>query len=75
MGYRNKDGTWHDSCLDKVRPHEPIFVLRAQDKLAPRLVRLWGEMAADTDCPVDKIEEAFATADEMEQWPDRKFPD
>ena len=75
MGYRNEDGTWHDSCLDKVKPGEPIFVLRAQDKLAPRLVRLWAEMARDADCPSDKIAEAFITAGEMEAWPDRKFPD
>ena len=75
MGYRNEDGTWHDRCLDKVKPNEPIFVLRAQDKLAPRLVRLWAEMAADVECEHTKVAEAFTTADSMEQWPDRKFPD
>jgi hypothetical protein len=75
MGYRNEDGTWHDRCLEKVHPNEPIFVLRAQDKLAPALVRAWADLARLHGCPPSKVSEAHKTADAMEVWQVRKFPD
>ncbi len=75
MGYRNLDGTWHDRCLEKVKPNEPIFVLRAQDKYAPALLRLWADLADSTGCPAHKVQEVRNTADEMETWPTRKYPD
>ena len=75
MGYRKEDGTYHDTCLDKLKPGEPFFVLRAQDITAPRLVRLWAEMAGDQVCPRDKILEAQNTAADMEDWPARRYPD
>lgn len=75
MGYLKADGTWHDTCLDNLKPGEPFFVLRAQDITAPRLVRLWAAMASDQVCPQDKIYEAFNTAAAMEDWPVRKYPD
>lgn len=34
------------SCLNKARLDEPIFVLRAKDKLTPAVVGLWAEQAA-----------------------------
>jgi hypothetical protein len=30
-----------DQCLAKVGDDEPIFVLRAQDRFAPTVVRVW----------------------------------
>jgi uncharacterized protein (UPF0147 family) len=68
----------NDSCLAKAADDEPIFVLRAQDKSAPRTVRRW---ASDNKATLDraKYEEAHALADEMEAWQARtgraKWPD
>jgi hypothetical protein len=62
-------------CFAKAADDEPVFVLRAQDKLAPDLVREWAVRAAEHECSVAKVNEAFALADKMEAWPTRKFPD
>jgi hypothetical protein len=72
-----------DRCLQKVSDDEPIFVLRAQDRLAPALVREWVRQmsmhAALNNLNADEIQarakEALELADRMEQWPTRKYPD
>jgi len=64
-----------DTCLEKAADDEPIFVLRAQDMLAPGTVRFWAERAAANGCPPEKVQEAYALAERMEQWPTRKTPD
>ena len=64
-----------DTCLQKAADVEPIFVLRAQDELAPILVRLWADMAENLGTNNDKVEEAINLAAMMEQWPNRKLPD
>jgi hypothetical protein len=63
-------GTKHnDSCLAKAAPDEPLFVLRAQDRLAPKIVRYWAmEAGALGRVPFSKVNEAFALADRMEAW-------
>lgn len=70
-------GTKHnDSCLTKAADDEPIFVLRAQDRTAAQVVRIWtdyNEMRLGADHP--KIVEARALADRMDAWPNRKLPD
>jgi len=75
MGHRKDDGSWHDTCLDKLEHGEPFFVLRAQDIWATVLVRLWATFASITGCPPEKIAEAHETATLMELWSPRKFPD
>lgn len=70
MGYKPTDVT-----LSKVSDDEPIFVLRAQDKLAPMVVRYWAELAEAEGTPAEKVDEAVAHADVMEAWPTRKVPD
>jgi hypothetical protein len=64
-----------DTCLQKAAEDEPIFVLRAQDRLAPTIVRDWATLARDHGCAPAKVQEAFRLADQMEQWPTRKYPD
>ena len=65
-----------DTCLQKAADDEPIFVLRAQDITAPAIVRMWAEMQKLHPIRAEeKIREALALADRMEQWPTRKFPD
>ena len=64
-----------EGCLGKAAPDEPVFILRAQDKLAGRLVRIWANWAEDNDCPPAKVKEARELAEAMENWPHRKCPD
>ena len=64
-----------EGCLGKAAEGEPVFVLRAQDKLAPMLVEFWAEMARANGCPKDKADDARVVADQMRKWPDRKCPD
>jgi cob(I)alamin adenosyltransferase len=62
-------------CIAKAADDEPVFVLRAQDKLAPDLVRAWAREAERNGCPIDKCVEAMKLAEAMEAWPNRKYPD
>lgn len=57
-----------DSCLLKAGDDEPIFVLRAQDRLAPHVVRHWAKLAEASGTPSAKVEEARALAELMTDW-------
>ncbi len=75
MGFKHDD-----KCLEKVGDDEPIFVLRAQDRLAPQLVRDWllRAKAYNGNLSREKIKEAQDLADLMEDWQREngsKFPD
>lgn len=75
MGMKMLDGTFKDTCLDKVEPGEPIFVLRARDPLAAILVQQWASMARAGGTPRAKVSEALRIADDMDAWPEKKHPD
>ena len=63
-------------CIAKAADDEPVFVLRAQDMLAPDIVREWAHQAGlflGNNHP--KVQESLKLADLMEQWPTRKYPD
>jgi hypothetical protein len=65
-------------CLGRADDDEPLFILRAQDRLAAPLVWLWAELAHRLGVP--KALEATAIAEDMNRWgrthPDRvKWPD
>lgn len=64
-----------EGSLGKAADDEPVFILRAQDELASRLVRQWAVLAQTKGSPRAKYEEAHALADRMEAWPNRKIPD
>ena len=64
-----------EGCLGKAADDEPVFVLRAQDKLAPGLIELWAEGAEGHRCAPEKVAEARALAARMRAWPNRKYPD
>ena len=77
MGYKATD-----TCLQKAAEDEPIFVLRAKDKLAPSIVRRWADLAeaaSHPDSPTrDKVREARLFAKTMEGWQQKngsKIPD
>lgn len=73
---RKKDElTDPESCLSKAGFEEPLFVLRATDKLSPLLVRIWVDLARMHGAPTEKLLEAAQIAEAMELWPARKFPD
>lgn len=56
-------------------PDEPVFVLRAQDCLAPEMIEKWVIRARALNVNVDKMNDASSVAEEMLQWPTRKIPD
>jgi hypothetical protein len=66
-------------CLGKADDDEPVFILRAQDKLAPILVSLWVDLAAAHGAPADKVREAARLIGLMTNWQERtgraKWPD
>ncbi len=70
MGFKN-----NDRVLDKISDDEPIFVLRAQDKFAPILIRLWADLAQQYGISEERHNEAIDLVEEMESWPTRKYPD
>ena len=55
-----------EGCLGKAADDEPVFVLRAKDRLAPMIVEIWAEMAALLDSP--KADDANRLAGMMRTW-------
>ena len=55
-------------CIAKAADDEPVFVLRAQDKFAPDVVRGWAALAKAAGVPLEKRLEAELLAIEMEAW-------
>jgi hypothetical protein len=64
-----------DGCIAKAADDEPVFVLRAQDILAPTHVRDWADHAELRGFNPAKVKAARDTANAMERWPKRKYPD
>lgn len=64
-----------NGCWAKAADDEPVFVFRAQDKLAPGFVRQWAAQAHALGMSQAKVGAALKTADLMEAWPTRKLPD
>jgi hypothetical protein len=66
-----------NSCLNRAADDEPIFVLKATDELAPRVIREWAsEYSYTKDINGHKMttkqrakyNEALLIADKMETW-------
>ena len=57
-----------DPCHEKAAPDEPIFTLRAKDRLAPGMVEQWAMSARAVGCPEAKVQEALACAQAMREW-------
>ena len=57
-------------------PDEPVFVLRAQDVIAPTVIRLWADIAELQGVDVEKVANARRIALHMDHWTgDKKTPD
>lgn len=54
---------------------EPVFLLRAQDMLAPDLVAAWARQAARSGVSYEMCQMALQHADRMRDWPKKKTPD
>lgn len=66
----------NSKCIENAKDDEPIFTLRAQDRYAPSIVRMWVQMTGLAGTA--KGEEALLVASQMEKWADQngsKVPD
>jgi hypothetical protein len=75
---KHKEKSDPNSCLNKAADLEPVFVLRANDKLAPELVEKWAADAERHGCGEAKVREARNAAEAMRAWGKEqgsKFPD
>ena len=59
-----------EGCLGKSQDDEPVFVLVARDRYAASTVRKWAETVAHFHGYSEKIDEAYAVANEAHS-PDR----
>lgn len=62
----------------KIPADEPVFLLRAQDKVAPETVYLWAVAAKKAGADEEIVEHAFDHADLMLDWQKKhgcKVPD
>jgi len=64
-----------EARLTSIYGDEPIFVLRAQDILAPEIVREWAHRARVSKVNAQKVVDAQNIADAMEEWQVKKIPD
>lgn len=55
-------------CLGRAVLDEPVFILRAQDKLAPRVVVWWATLADQAGYSEDKVRAALMVAKQMADW-------
>lgn len=55
-------------CLVNAAPDEPVFILRAQDLVAPAAVRAWAEYARRAGTPEAKCKAAEKVAADMDAW-------
>ncbi len=57
---------------------EPVFVLSAQDQLAPVVIKIWALLEESLGTSQEKVNEARLVAEDMEVWQlnnTRKIPD
>lgn len=59
----------------KIPENEPVFLLRAQDKVASRVVRVWAWEHEHEGGDKKLSEMAMLHADKMEAWPVKKLAD
>jgi len=67
-----------DRCLLNLKENEPIFALRAQDRLAPMLIRLWADLTSTQSNRQEKVRHAYLAASQFDDWArinKSQFPD
>jgi hypothetical protein len=69
MALKRVEMTNPDSCLSKADLDEPVFVLRAHDRLAADTIRHWAGLRRMQRGPSDaKAIEALECANQMDAW-------
>lgn len=71
---RKQDELTKQGCLNKAADDEMLFVLRAQDITAPKVILNWIEQNFHT-CSEEKLREAFECAIEMKKFKRTKVAD
>lgn len=66
MGTKNQPGRF--DCYNAAEPDEPMFVLLGRDRHAATLVRVWALLRSESGEDEEKVAEALACADAMQQW-------
>lgn len=61
--------------LQSMPPDEPVFVLRAQDRLAADVVDTWCDHAEIAGVRSGKVAEGRDCGRDMRAWPTTKTPD
>ena len=59
----------------KIPADEPVFLLRAQDKFAATLVRIYAQMLRDAGISGGIVTLCKEQAQRMDAWPVKKMPD
>lgn len=74
MGTKANPGKY--DCYDKAGPDEPLFVLRANDPMAPMVVKFWiylsQEKYKNSEGWSEKLVEAEKCVNDMVAWKSRK---
>ncbi len=68
MRHARKDYDRIQDPENKIPEDEPVFLLRAQDKVAPMVVEIWSLAAELSGASEDIVEAAFEHADLMRVW-------
>jgi hypothetical protein len=71
MGTKLEEQENPQSCLNKAKPDEPIFVMLGSDSLAPEVIRFWASlviMRSGTEKSFDKARQALADAKQFEHY-------
>ena len=64
-----------DYDINKIPEDEPVFLLRAQDRLSDEVVRYWAELNEKYGGNLELSDAARNHATKMAMWPNRKMPD
>jgi hypothetical protein len=75
MGFDRKYGKVSLEKKPNVPDAEPLFVLRAQDKVAPGVVRFYASLYLRATGDESGYKGIISQAEAMEAWPVKKLPD
>ena len=60
---------------NKIPQDEPVFIIRAQDKVGAAAVRAWAELNNNVGGDLEATRLAYEQADRMDAWPVKKTCD
>lgn len=75
MATRNEIIEGNKNCLKNAASDEPVFILRAADRLSPKTIEHWASLleASGVVGVSDKVKEARAVAHDMRAWQERNY--